>query len=339
MSIKSEKLEMDIEQICQLGNFQNINFTKIDKELIDLFDLNSSVKIISSQKIGNKSTQNKTDVLVKLSNGKKIKISIKLSNADYFGNWYGHNRALLEFGKEKVQKLIQATTDWANEVWLPNANASLFVGVSVSFGTRSGDTQKNFLDIFDADDVLKIIKGDLPEDHDETANVLYVSDSKPKDFQELLESLKVINKTNIQSQVQNFKVIFRPINPKTEESNRGKNIYTKFDSDTPKSSEKIIVQDLESLKELGKFVKVDLDKELALNHNKVLDDLFNNKNIVVPRKGYYYYYLEKNDIHVVYLDEKQELIHDIFKESDPIYNRISNYDFKKIKKRHYNDLE
>lgn len=339
MSTRSEKLEMDIEQICQLGNFQNIDFTKIDKELIDLFGLNSSVRIISSQKIGSKSTQNKTDVLVKLSNGKKIKISIKLSNADYFGNWYGHKRALSEFGKEKVQKLIQATTDWANKVWLPNANASLFVGVSVSFGTRSGDTQKNFLDIFDADDVLKIIKGDLSEDCDETANVLYVSNSKPKDFQELLESLKVINKSNVQSQVENFKVIFRPINPKTEESNRGKNIYTKFDSTTPKSSKKIIVQDLESLKKLGKFVKVDLDKESTINHNKVLDDLFNNKNIVVPRKGYYYYYLEDNDIHVVYLDKNQELIHDIFKESDPMYNKISNYVFEKIKKIHYNDLK
>ena len=330
---------MDIEDICQSGDFKKIDFTTIDKELIDLCDLDSSVKIKSSQKIGNKSSQNKTDVLVELSNHKKIKISIKLSNADYFGNWYGHNRALSEFGKEKVQKLIQATTDWANKVWLPNANASLFVGVSVSFGTRSGDTQKNFLDIFDADDVLKIIKGDLSEDCDETANVLYVSDSKPKDFQELLESLKVINKSNIQSQVENFKVIFRPINPKTEESNRGKNIYTKFDSTTPKSSKKIIVQDLGSLKKLGNFVKVDLDKELKINHNKVLDDLFNNKNIVVPRKGYYYYYLEDNDIHVVYLDKNQELIHDIFKESDPMYNKISNYDFEKIKKRHYNDLK
>lgn len=339
MSTRSEKLEMDIEQICQLGNFQDIDFTKIDKELIDLFGLNSSVKIISSQKIGSKSTQNKTDVLVKLSNGKKIKISVKLSNADYYGNWYGHKRALSEFGKEKVQKLIQATTDWANTVWLPNANASLFVGVSVSFGTRSGKTKKNFLDIFDVDDVIKIIKGDLSEDCDETANVLYVGDSKPKKFQELLESLRVINKKNVESQFKKFEIIFRPINPKTEGSNRVKNIYTKFDLTTPKSSKKIIVQDLESLKKLGKFVKVDLDKESTINHNKVLDDLFNNKNIVVPRKGYYYYYLEDNDIHVVYLDKNQELIHKIFKESDPEYNKISNYDFKKIKKRHYKDLK
>lgn len=339
MSTKSEKLEMDIEQICQSGDFQNIDFTKIDKELINFFGLNSSVKIISSQKIGSKSPQNKTDVLVKLSNGKKIKISIKLSNADYYGNWYGHERALSEFGKEKVQKLIQATTDWANKVWLPNAHASLFVGVSVSFGTRSGATQKKFLDIFDADDVLKIIKGNLSEDCDETANVLYVGDSKPKNFQELLESLRVINKKNVESQFKKFKIIFRPVNPKTEDSNRRKNIYTKFDLTIPKPSKKIVARDLECLKKLGKFVKVDLDKESTINHNKVLDDLFNNKNIVVPRKGYYYYYLEDNDIHVVYLDKKQELIHDIFKESDPMYNKISNYVFEKIKKWHYNDLK
>lgn len=339
MSKKSEELEICIKQICQLGDFQNIDFTKIDKELIDLFDLNSSVKIISSQKIGSKSPKNKTDVLVELSNGKKIKISIKLSNADYFGNWYGHKRALSEFGKEKIKKLIEGTTDWANTVWLQSAHASLFVGVSVSFGTRSGNTQKNFLDIFDADDVLKIIKGDLPDSHDETANVLYVNDRHPNDFQELLESLRVINKNNVKSQVKNFKIIFRPINPKTEESNRGKNIYTKFDSTSQKLSKKRIVEDLESLKELGKFVEVDLDKESTINHNKVLDDLFNYKNIVVPRKGYYYYYLEDNDIHVVYLDKNQVMNHDIFKESDPMYNKISSYDFEKIKKRHYNDLK
>ena len=82
-----------------------------------------------------------------------------------------------------------------------------------------------------------------------------------------------------------------------------------------------------------------MDKESTINHNKVLDDLFNYKNIVVPRKGYYYYYLEDNDIHVVYLDKNQVINHDIFKESDPMYNKISSYDFEKIKKRHYNDLK
>lgn len=44
--------------------------------------------ITSVDGIGSKSKENKTDVIIKLDKGEPIKISAKLRNADYFGNWY-----------------------------------------------------------------------------------------------------------------------------------------------------------------------------------------------------------------------------------------------------------
>ena len=47
--------------------------------------------ITSVDGIGSKSKENKTDVIIKLDKGEPIKISAKLRNADYFGNWYRRN--------------------------------------------------------------------------------------------------------------------------------------------------------------------------------------------------------------------------------------------------------
>ena len=81
--------------------------------------------ITSSERIGNKSTTTKTDVLIKLQESPPLKISAKLSNADYFGNWYGHKRFIKEFGYEAFYKMTDKVTEWANN-WAQNPNASLF---------------------------------------------------------------------------------------------------------------------------------------------------------------------------------------------------------------------
>ena len=57
-------------------------------------------RIVAVDGIGSKSRLNKTDVLIILENSAPIKISAKLANADYFGNWYSHKRFLDEFGFE-----------------------------------------------------------------------------------------------------------------------------------------------------------------------------------------------------------------------------------------------
>lgn len=337
MSKASEKLEEDIRDIAQNGNLNNIDIGSLDQELVNKFGLTNNLTIVESEKIGNNNHNNKTDVLLKLSNGKKIKISIKLSNADYFGNWYAHTRALQEFSLDKIKKLISETTKWANE-WIDNDHASLFVGVSISFGKRTGETQKNFLDIFDEDDVEKIIKGANSDELDETANVLYIDDKAPQNISELFQKLKIINKTNIRKQIEEFKIIFRPVNPMTSESDRGKNIYTKFVVKNKPDTVKII-DSPNKLKEYGEFEIIDLNVEHSLNHNKVIDDLFDKSNILIPRKNYYNYYFEDDNLNSVYVVADQKFICDALKKDSPKARQIINEAFKSIRKRNFDTSE
>lgn len=146
--------------------------------------------ITESTKVGNNSPNNKTDVLIKFQKSKALKISAKLSNAGYFGNWYGHERFISEFGRKVFDKLTTKTSLWANE-WANKTN-SLFVGVSVSFGERTGETFIPFLDIFDdLEDLKKIVCGVGEEDN--AANCLYVSDEHPKSIKDIVEKLSPLD--------------------------------------------------------------------------------------------------------------------------------------------------
>lgn len=234
--------------------------------------------ITSSERIGNKSTTNKTDVLIKLEESPPLKISAKLSNADYFGNWYGHKRFIKEFGSEAFYKMTDKVTEWANN-WAQNANASLFVGVSISFGYRTGNTSIEFLEVFNSiDEIKKIIVG--VGDGDGIANCLYVSDKTPSDIQEVIENLSPLDNQSILDQSRKIKIICRPVNPMTERSNRGKNVYTQFQP-YQRLDNKTVVNTLDALNRLGKFIRVEPNK---LNHNKILNDLESNYNILIPRK-------------------------------------------------------
>lgn len=111
MSKASDQLEIDIATLIQKYQvLPNI----LPNWMLSL-GIHPSAKIINCERIGNKDRNNKTDILIKLDGYPNIKISAKLSNADYFGNWYGHKRFLVEFGSDKFHKLSKATTKWANE--------------------------------------------------------------------------------------------------------------------------------------------------------------------------------------------------------------------------------
>ena len=69
-------------------------------------------------------------------------------------------------------------------------------------------------------------------------------------------------------------------NPITEGTNRGKNVYTRFQPYRALGRPTIITNPQE-LFALGEFVTVDPD---SLNHNHILNDLEANYNIIVPRK-------------------------------------------------------
>jgi len=181
-----------------------------------------------------------------------------------------------EFGRNVFDKLTTKTTLWANE-WANKTNASLFVGVSVSFGERTGDTFIPFLDIFDnLEDMKKIICG--VGNGDNVANCLYVSDDHPKSLEEMIESLTPINLEKIQELSEDIKVIFRPINPFTEASNRGKNVYTKFEPYQP-LAELIDIVNTKDLMKFGKFTTVFPN---GLNHNHILDTLQADYRIRIP---------------------------------------------------------
>lgn len=232
-----------------------------------------------AERIGSKDSKNKTDVLIILKDSPPLKISVKLSSADYFGNWYSHKRIVSEFGNEVFHKLTYKITEWANN-WACNSNASLFVGVSICFGRRSGNTSIPFLDIFDeTSELLKIIAG--VGTGNQVANCLYSSNLSPKGIEDVIKELRPINQELIAEKGNEIKVVCRPINPKTEGSNRGKNTYTIF---LPHQAlpELRVVEDLSELMKLGKFVR--LAKADGTNHNRVLNGLEKEYNIFIPRK-------------------------------------------------------
>ncbi len=272
------------------------NFAQFEIDLVNFFKINLILpdelpqwmkelgiipqdEIISVDNIGAIDRNNKTDVLVTFKNSSPLKISVKLSNADYFGNWYGHKRFLEEFGLEPFTKLSIGITNWANE-WIKHSNSNIFVGVSICFGKRSGNTALEFLDYFTSEDMRKIVVG-ADESSSSSANSLFISKTIPISYNELFENLKPINDDTLKEIGSNFKIACRPINPLTERSNRGKNVYTKFQPYKPLSTQTTIV-DKDKLSMLGEFMP--LTEANRLNHNNILNELQDVYKIVIPRK-------------------------------------------------------
>lgn len=233
-------------------------------------------KILNVDGIGSKDRRNKTDVIIYLENSMPIKISAKLMNADYFGNWYGHKRFLQEFGEEAFYRMTKASTDFANN-WSKTAIAP-FVGVSICFGRRSGRTGQDFTDIFTVDDILTVARG--YGSGDRVANCMYIANHSARSIPDLINSLDEISTTSVIAATESFKVAHRPINPITEGTNRGKNVYTRF-MPFKTLPEKTIITSPKTLFSLGQFVTIQPN---CLNHNHILDDLEENYNIIVPRK-------------------------------------------------------
>lgn len=245
--------------------------------MIDL-GIKPNSRVLSSKGIGSKDKNNKTDVYIELENSQPLKISAKLSTADYFGNWYGHVRFLEEFGENAFHTQTVAATRWANW-WMTQPQSNLFVGVSICFGKRKGNTGQSFLDIYTYEDILSICRGFGNGSH--VANCLYSSSHHPNTLQDVLANLQPITEGVIEALVGDFKVAYRPINPLTEGSNRGKNVYSKFRPFRKLPIRKTITTTNE-LFNLGSFVQVEPTR---LNHNNILDELDKHYNIYIPRKA------------------------------------------------------
>ncbi|MCU7766494.1 hypothetical protein [Priestia megaterium] len=275
MSVKSDLLEQDIADVA--ARYSNLP-SHLPQWLIDI-GVKPNAPIISATRVGAADKNNKTDVLISLENSSPIKISAKLSNADYFGNWYGHVRFLSEFGEETFNRLTEDVTRWANW-WVHQTNAP-FVGVSICFGKRTGNTAKRFLDIFSVEDIYSIVRGFSTNNYtDNMANCLYINSNAPQSLEELLDNLEPITEEAIKKATGEFMIAYRPINPLKEGTNRGKNVYTQFVPNR-RLEEPTVVTSPSELAELGEFKEVTPNR---LNHNHVLNTLEKEYNIIIPRK-------------------------------------------------------
>ena len=274
MSKVSDLLEQELVTLVEDYIGQRIPYD-LPQWLIDE-GVRPGAKIVAVDGIGSKSRLNKTDVLIILESSSPIKISAKLANADYFGNWYSHKRFLDEFGFEAFERMTKASTAFANR-WAETAIAP-FVGVSICFGKRTGLTGQDFTDIFTSRDILTVARGFGVGDS--TANCMYIADYVPRTIEELVDCLQEISIETVNEATENFKVAHRPINPITEGTNRGKNVYTRFQP-YKRLPEPTVIREPDILFSLGRFVTVEPD---GLNHNHILNDLEERYNIIVPRK-------------------------------------------------------
>ncbi|MDR1772333.1 MAG: hypothetical protein LBS02_17130 [Hungatella sp.] len=274
MSKLSDELEYDLTKMINMHSGEhlpnNLPYWMLQEGIVP------GSTILCAEGIGSKSKENKTDVIIYLHNSIPIKISAKLLNADYFGNWYGHNRFLKEFGTAAFNRMTKASALWANK-WA-NTATNPFVGVSICFGKRTGNTAQRFTDIFTEDDILTVAKGFGTGNH--VANCMYISNTPALNIQGLINSLEPITKVNVIRATSGFMIAHRPINPMTEGSNRGKNVYCRF-APYYRLPTKTTITNAKQLFSLGEFITVNSD---CTNHNHILNDLEHNFNIKIPRK-------------------------------------------------------
>lgn len=270
MSKKTDKFEKDVAASVNIGDTLPNDIPAWMREI----GVKPGAKVTSVQAQG--AIGGKTDILIKLSDGSPIKISAKMSSAHYFGNWYSHNRILQDFGVRAFNNLTKDCTQWAKQ-WAKSPSASFFVGVSICFGKRSGKTAREFTQVFDYQDIVKIVAG--TGKGNSVANCLLVSNKVPRDLLDLIQKLQPISNEIIQTISRNFKVVYRPINPKTERSNRGKCTYTQF-RPTKRLGKMTKVETLKDLTKLGTF---ELVAPNGLNHNRLIQNL-RTFNIDIPTK-------------------------------------------------------
>lgn len=271
MSKITDQFEHDIVQSIRDSSTIPFNIPQWMEDI----GVRPGARIIEVKRVGGSGS--KTDVIIQLENSESIKISAKLSSADYFGNWYSHKRVIGEFGEEAFNRLTLDCTEWSNW-WRDHPSASLYVGVSICFGKRSGNTAKEFTEVFTYEDILTVVAGFGSGLH--VANCLYVSERSPQNINELFSNLESINEEVILRLSRNFKIIYRPINPLTEGTNRGKGIYTQF-KPYNRLPQMTTVTTLSQLNQLGEYVKVSPN---ALNHNRLLKELKSDYNIYIPVK-------------------------------------------------------
>jgi hypothetical protein len=287
-----------IEEILnpQLGPYQQINESpqseKHEQDIADSFKgqtlpdklpkwmselgIVPGAKVVSSKKIGTGGA--KPDVVVEFSVGESLRISAKMSNADYFGNWYTKGRTAQDLSPDLIQPLISATLNFAT-TYRPKMMQT-YVGISISFGKRSGQTGKKFTDIFDASLIKYIIAGNNPLGK-KNANCLYTTSTVPSNIEKVIENLQPVSDSVVKKLSQNFYVVFRPVFTPTNRTNMSKQTWVKLQAIKPLSNPTLFERQ-EDLLKVTEWVPTREDE--IITHNGVVNELKKN-NIYLHVKG------------------------------------------------------
>ena len=234
-------------------------------------------EILSSQKVGGSGS--KTDVLVETASG-FLAISAKMSNADFFGNWYTHARVQNELGPALMIPIAEATKDFA-ETYSPN-NDAIFVGVSIAFaGRRGGRTGKTFRELFGnrSEELMRAVITGTGGDPRTNANCLYTTTVVPQTVQQVIGNLSPIDESTLAAYAETFSLVFRPVYTATNNDNMGKQIWAKLEA-TQSFPEPKQFTGYADLMTACRWVSVAEGNE---NHFGVVKDLVGN-NIFVPLK-------------------------------------------------------
>lgn len=268
-----------------INNFKNKNLPEKLPNWMLSEGINPGSTIISASDIGSKSSKNKTDIIVNLKDSEPLKISVKMLSADHMGNWYGHKRVVDEFGIDAFKKITESVTKWTNKFKTNKKwENKPFVGVSICFGNRPGKTGVPFTEVFPNPEqrnkiILDIARGAGKGEN--VANSFYSSDNVPADINDLINILEPINLDTIKEITNDFMLSMRPVAPKENITNRGKNVYSQFVlNDNEPRCTKIEITTMSQLNKIGTFKEVEFD---GLTHNKIIDRL-ESKNIIVPKK-------------------------------------------------------
>lgn len=268
-SARSDKHEKDIAKAFKNQSLPD----NLPRWMLD-YGFVPEAKVVKSTQTGG--TGIKPDVIVQFDKGPSLRISAKMSNADYFGNWYSQEKVAQDLGEEMVKPLIEETVKFANKY---RGRGDPFVGVSISFGKRSGETGKNFTELFPLNLITRIVAGGNPN-AEVNANSLYTTTEIPNSIEGLLNNLKPISDSVIRQLSKNFSIVFRPVYVRTNKSNLTKPAWSQLEPNAP-LREPTLFETQEELLRVTHWSPVPLNSRVS--HNSIVKDL-KKSNILVINK-------------------------------------------------------
>jgi hypothetical protein len=246
--------------------------TELPKWMTD-YGFVPGAKVVKSNQTGGSGI--KPDIIVKFNEGPTLRISAKMSNADFFGNWYPKRKVRADLGDELVKPLSDAALDFVKKF---KGRGDPFVGVSISFGKRSGQTAKKFTDLFAVGLIKRVVAGGSP-DAEVNANSLYASTDVANNIGALINSLEPISDKVIKQLSKNFNIIFRPVYTGSNRTNMSKPAWVQVVGKT-RFDKPIKFETQEELLKHAHWTVTALDQDIS--HNVVVKNLA-KFNILVPK--------------------------------------------------------